>query len=65
MLAVSGISAAAKMAHLSHDEAVPKMGHPVLWLDADLGHPPVGSWVLRAYALGRSIWVLLRGTWNR
>ena len=37
----SGIFAVAKMAHLSHDEAVPKMGHPVLWLDGDLGHPPI------------------------
>ena len=30
------------MAHLSHDEAVTKMGHPALWLESDLGHPPLG-----------------------
>lgn len=48
MLAVSGIFAAAKMTHLSHDEAVPKMGHPVFWLDADLGHPPsIQTWTTR------------------
>jgi hypothetical protein len=27
-------------AHLSDDETVVKMGHPVLWLVLDMGHPP-------------------------
>ena len=27
-------------AHLSDDETVAKMGHPVLWLVLDVGHPP-------------------------
>jgi hypothetical protein len=28
------------MAHLSDDETVAKMGHPGLWHELDVGHPP-------------------------
>ena len=35
-----GIFATAKMAHLSDDEAVAKMGHPVFVAELDLSHPP-------------------------
>jgi hypothetical protein len=34
-----GIFAAAKMAHLSDDETVAKMGHPILVELLDVGHP--------------------------
>jgi hypothetical protein len=34
-----GIFAAAKIAHLSDDEAVAKMGHPMAALGSDVGQP--------------------------
>jgi hypothetical protein len=34
------IFATAKIAHLSDDETVAKMGHPVFMAGLDLGHPP-------------------------
>ena len=35
-----GIFAAAKMAHLSDDKTVAKMGHPIVVVRSDVGHPP-------------------------
>ena len=35
-----GIFAAAKMAHLSDDKTVAKMGHPSVVVRSDAGHPP-------------------------
>jgi hypothetical protein len=34
-----GIFAAAKIAHLIDDETVAKMGHPVVVVRLDVGHP--------------------------
>ena len=39
LFGVQGFSLPRKMAHLSHDEAVLKMGHPVLWLESGLIPP--------------------------
>jgi hypothetical protein len=36
---VSGFSLPAKIAHLIDDETVAKMGHPVVVLRLDVGHP--------------------------
>ena len=34
-----GIFTAVKMAHLSDDETVAKMGHPIVVEQSDVGHP--------------------------
>jgi hypothetical protein len=41
-----GIFAAAKMAHLIDDETVAKMGHPIVVVSLDVGHPSRGLYPL-------------------
>ena len=50
------------MAHLSHDEAVMKVGHPVLWLDSDLGHPP--TWCCASIRLGPPILLTIEAMYS-